>query len=111
MEVDHIDRNRSNNRLENLRVVSHSENQRNKSSYRGRKVEWIDELPDGVEPLTRTSYGTQLADGYYCRDRDYYVKIHNQYRRLTITHYGQFRFVAVRDANGKQLQVSWTEDE
>ena len=31
MEVDHIDRNCSNNAVENLRIVTHSENQRNTS--------------------------------------------------------------------------------
>lgn len=32
-EVDHIDRNPKNNRVENLRFVTHSENQKNKGKY------------------------------------------------------------------------------
>ena len=34
--IDHIDRDKSNNRLENLRLVSESENARNRSSKKGR---------------------------------------------------------------------------
>lgn len=34
MQIDHIDHDRSNNRIENLRLVTHSENQRNLSRFK-----------------------------------------------------------------------------
>ena len=36
--IDHIDGNRLNNKIENLRAVSHTENMRNKSKYKSSKT-------------------------------------------------------------------------
>ena len=44
--IDHLNRDRTDNRLENLRWTSSSENSKNKSSHRGVEYEFIDDIPD-----------------------------------------------------------------
>ena len=43
-EIDHRDHNRANNSIENLAVVSHLENQRNKSSNKGKVFNFVDNI-------------------------------------------------------------------
>ena len=43
-EIDHVDRNRTNNCIENLSVVSRSENQRNKSSMNEKLFNFVDNI-------------------------------------------------------------------
>lgn len=43
-EIDHMDHNKNNNTIENLCVVSKSENCRNKSSIKGNKFNFIDNI-------------------------------------------------------------------
>ena len=45
-EVDHISRDRTDYHLSNLRYVSRSLNQQNKTSYKGVKVIYVDDIPD-----------------------------------------------------------------
>lgn len=47
-EIDHCDRNKLNNSIENLKVVSRSENQRNKSSYNGNKFNFVDDIGESL---------------------------------------------------------------
>ena len=43
-EIDHRDHNRTNNSIENLAIVSRSENKRNTSSYNGKEFKFIDNM-------------------------------------------------------------------
>ena len=43
-EIDHKDRNPKNNSIENLAVVSRSENQRNKSAYKGKLFNFVNDI-------------------------------------------------------------------
>jgi hypothetical protein len=48
--VDHIDRDKDNNQIENLRLVSHSENNKNVSEQeKQRRIEWMGK----IRPLTK----------------------------------------------------------
>ena len=51
--IDHINHNRTDNRIENLRWVSAKENSKNKSNYGQRQYTFIDELSETAEPLER----------------------------------------------------------
>jgi hypothetical protein len=50
--IDHLNHNRADNRLENLRWTTSSINNRNRVSHRGVKYEYIDELPADAIPFT-----------------------------------------------------------
>ena len=50
-QIDHINHNKADNRIENLRWSNNSLNQRNRTSIKGRQFVYVDELPETVEPL------------------------------------------------------------
>jgi hypothetical protein len=68
-EVDHISRCRTDNRLENLRFVSHRVNLCNKTSFKNVKYEYLQELPKGFEPFNNY----KLKTGEVRQFRDLYV--------------------------------------
>ena len=61
-EIDHINHNRADNRILNLRWVSRSENQKNKTGWRHQFI-YIDELPETAEPLD--AYNGHEFDGLF----------------------------------------------
>jgi hypothetical protein len=108
-DVDHIDRTKTNNHVSNLRYCSRSDNHRNKNSYKGNIVEYLDELPDGSEPIIEIR-GRTIADGYYQNGNDFYVKVVDQYRRLTHTrHHRNGWQVEVKGPNGERISINWTD--
>ena len=64
-EVDHINHDKTDYHLENLRWVSHKENMLNQSSYNGVKCEFIDyeETPDDLVEVR--DYGKHEFEDYY----------------------------------------------
>ena len=86
-EVDHIDRDKSNNRIENLRWVNSSENAKNRGKYKLQKNEYIDELPDTAVEVVE--YNGFEFDKYYF---DYDSK-----RVIMRTCNGKLKFVNVKN--------------
>jgi hypothetical protein len=80
-ECNHRDINRLNNNLSNLEYCSRSENQQNRSSYRGRVSEYVNELSPDAEPYTHHN-GFTLKSGYWRDGNDYYRKVSNGYRKI-----------------------------
>ena len=106
-EIDHINRIRTDNRLENLRWVSNSENQKNKSSYGDYKFNFVDKLSD--DSFEITTYGNhQFEDVYYDLETDkfyYYTGI--EYRELQILKQPNMGyFVNVFDVNHKRVRIA-----
>ena len=62
-EVDHINHVRTDNRISNLRWVTHSENNLNRSSYNGIVYEYTDEIPDNSVPIIL--YRGNEYEGYF----------------------------------------------
>ena len=67
-QVDHIDHDRLNNRINNLRWVSNLQNTNNKSKYKDRDVDFVQELPDDV--IVINQYGNYHFNGYFFGDLD-----------------------------------------
>lgn len=87
-DVDHIDRDRNNYHISNLRWVSSRVNNRNRSSTNGVIYEYINEIPD--DSIKITDYGAhQFEDYYYYHDDEtnkdfFYWYNGNEYRILHI---------------------------
>ncbi|KAK8853669.1 hypothetical protein M9Y10_017230 [Tritrichomonas musculus] len=116
-QVDHINKNRSDYHLNNLRWVTPSENQRNKTSSKSVEYEYFDEIPE--EAFMIDTYETKNGIRYFNEGRYYYYfdeesdedvfysKITNDlYRRLhiNINKHGT-RYVNTKYVNGKVVAV------
>lgn len=85
-EIDHIDHNRANNHISNLRWCSPIENLKNKSSHKGVQYEYFDEIDD--EAIEITDYGKHHFEFYYYVEAEdsFYFFNGVQYRRLYINY-------------------------
>ena len=105
--IDHIDHNRSNNHIKNLRWVSQAENLKNTSSYSGRAFEFFDEInEDSIEIL---EYGNhKFKDFYYDPELDsFFVWNDIKFRKLTVCFSNGSAYVRAYDTNGKKVQVRY----
>jgi hypothetical protein len=107
-EVDHINRNRTDNTLSNLRWVSRSSNSQNLSGQKGHLYEWTDKLPDDVEPFTR--YNThEISNLYKTLQNEFYkeVIINNriQYRRMVVSNQGETQYIQLFDTEGNHIKI------
>ena len=86
--IDHINRNRADNRIENLRFVSYSENNKNKSSRYGIDYEYFDEIPcENEEDIIEVrDYGNHEFENLYFCDNYFYFWNGVQYKRLHINY-------------------------
>lgn len=62
-EIDHINRIRDDNRIDNLRLVTHADNMNNKSLYKSNKI--------GYKGVTKR--GNKYEGNYYHNKKQYYV--------------------------------------
>ena len=82
--VDHINRNRLDNRIENLRWTSASGNARNITSHGGIAYEYVDQIPE--EAVVVHDYGVHSFQDYYYvpEENSFYFFNGLQYRRLRV---------------------------
>ncbi|CAL6100142.1 HNH_endonuclease [Hexamita inflata] len=104
-QVDHIDRNRQNNCLENLRYVSVSDNQKNKTSYKGHSAEYFNQLPNSCVQLK--SYGKHIFDRYFIdqNTKQIYSFDNNQYLKITLTTDRKCQKYVIKNILNKQVSV------
>ena len=98
-QVDHVNHNKTDNRLENLRWVNASQNNYNRSSYNRIQVQYVDSLPDDVIPITFYR-GNEFENLYYSKTNDkvYYDNGAN-YRVLNYNIASNLRYVRCKDVN------------
>ena len=79
-EVDHKNRNKLDNSIDNLSIVSHSGNQRNKSSHNGKEFNYVDNIGNYIVI-------NEEAGIFYSLDRNkfyMYINHTNKYKELHI---------------------------
>jgi hypothetical protein len=98
-EVDHIDRNRRNNNVSNLRYVTRGDNQRNRSGVNGVAYVYVDNLPDNA--IIVTEYGNHRFDNlfYIPGAGEFYFFNGVQYRMLPYATSAQSQTFRVRACN------------
>jgi hypothetical protein len=101
--VDHIDRNKTNNNINNLRWVTHAFNNRNLKSNTRHTFEWVDALADGF--LQVPAYGNYNFNELFYSQGNFYVKIGEQFRRLEVKRHRTTPVVYARDIQGRKIQI------
>ena len=103
-QIDHINRNRADYRLENLRYVSPSENQKNKSSQLTVQYEFVDEISD--EAIVVDEYNNNQFNDYYFHNDVFYFYNGIKYRKLHINQKKKgCLYVNLINNQGKQVCV------
>ena len=106
-EVDHINKVKTDNRLVNLRWVSKSDNQRNKTSWGDYEYNYVDKISNNSFEITE--YGNHQFEHYYYDvdvDKFYYYN-GVQFRELLVCiQPNQGFFVRVIDTNNKQVRIA-----
>lgn len=114
IQVDHINHDRSDNHIENLRWITPSNNQRNKSLKNGVKYEFIDELPDDyidVDTYTTRNDVHEFGEKeyYYAPSTDkFYYFNGSKYRILRVNNYNGTLCVRMTDINKRYVSVCYT---
>ena len=107
--IDHINRNKSDNRIENLRWVNNQENQLNRSSFRNIGYNFVDSLPDDIT-IEITHYNNHEFEFYYFNqnDRNFYFFNGVQNRQLHIkecSNRNGLLYVTMMNKNNKKVNV------
>jgi hypothetical protein len=104
-QVDHKNKIRNDNRIENLRWVTLEENMKNLKSMRGFEFEYFEDLPVPCESFD--FYNGHDFEGYSI-DSDMNMYYHNglMFRKLQrLLKADKYQFYAMRDIEGKQINV------
>ena len=107
-DVDHIDRDKTNNSLSNLRWVSHSDNLRNRNMKAYGKYQYLDHAPNDITEIISFNNISYPNDTYYfCYEDDcVYKKIndHRWYKPKQTTLNG-YLIINMPDINNRRHQI------
>ena len=113
IEVDHIDRDKTNNHINNLRWVSRSDNNRNRASYTRQKIIHVDKLPDDWVPFELYS-GIEFEGYSYSPSEDkFYYDNGAKIRIQNLTDLNGYKMFKARDITGKYRAIlvdKWKRD-
>ena len=112
-EVDHIDRNPSNNDLSNLRYVTHSENNKNRGKVNGVTYEFIDDLPEDAVKV-KEYHGNEFKGYWYSPSSNkFWYENGAAFRSVHIYHIGNYEGIKAIDIYGKRRRINvkaWKRD-
>ncbi len=105
--VDHKNRNKDDYHISNLRWVSASENQQNKSSHGNIEYEFVKEISG--DAIKVNSYGKHTLENIYFHDDKFYFHDGLEYRILYIctNKYGS-KFVNVINTEGNRINIYYS---
>ena len=107
-EVDHIDRDKANNSLDNLRWVNRSQNMSNRSKYTLQKRQYIDHAPNDITEI-RTFNDVEYDENryFFCYENDRVVQRVNDHKWqwLAQTPQNGYLIISMRDTNGRYHHV------
>ena len=107
-DVDHIDRNRANNSLENLLWVTRSQNNRNRTVKKYGKREYIDHAPNDITEI-RTFNDVDYPENryFFCFENDRVILRVNDHKWqwLAQTPLNGYLRIKMRDINGHYHHV------
>ena len=105
--IDHKNRIVSDNRIENLRWVSCSENNSNRNSNNGVKLEYVDEISN--DAILVNSYAKYTFEDLYFHNNVFYKYNGIQYRILPVKeNKNEIKFVRAPDENGIRRTIYYT---
>ena len=107
-EIDHIDRDKANNTLENLRWVTRSQNLSNRTMKKYSKREFLDHAPnDIIEIRTFNDFEYPENKYYFCGENDRVVMRVNDHKWqwLAQTPHNGHLLINLRDVNGRQHNI------
>ena len=107
IEVDHINTIKTDNRIENLKWATRSENSKNRNHYKQQPKEYIDELPENAVQIDEYN-GIEYDRYWFDYDCDRVI-IHsrNRFRYVNVSHDGNSNLFGMTDINGKNHTINW----
>ena len=108
-EIDHINHDRSDYHIENLRWISHSENNRNRTSTKGITYTYVDEIDE--DSIVVNDYGVHhFEDYYYDQTVDKFFFFNGiQYRELHINEIKNgSKFVIMISTESKKIKIYYS---
>jgi hypothetical protein len=107
LEIDHINRDRSDYHLSNLRWISHSENMKNKIGSRGVRYDFFDDISD--EAIVVRDYGDHEFEDLYFHENTFYKWNGIQFRKLHINETkGGSLVVSAVSTEGERVKICYT---
>lgn len=105
-QIDHINRDRTDNHLINLRWVTQSENNKNKSSNNGIEYKYVDDINE--DAIVVNDYGKHEFSNYYYDEKTdkFYWFNGRQYKELHINEdKNGSKFVNMMNKNNKEVRI------
>jgi hypothetical protein len=107
VEIDHINRDKGDYHLSNLRFVTHSDNMQNSSGFGGNKCVYVDNISD--EAIVVKDYGDREFNDLYFDDDVFYKFTGINYRKLHVNERKNGSlFVSTKDADGKRVRIFYS---